>query len=126
MPTVLSWSNPEGIPAEWAARVNSHHENGSAPVPDRFPNLLAVPDSEKCKGENILVWGPLEGLPPAYLAMDGRDPIRDEGSLYEELLRKAGVQTRTDFYAGLPNMFVQFPQIKLTAVAGIELAAGTR
>jgi len=31
-----------------------------------------------------------------------------------------------DFYAGLPNMFVQFPQIKRTAVAGIELAAGIK
>ena len=92
----------------------------------RFRNLLAVPDAEKRKGENFPVWGPLEGLPPAYLAKDGPDPTRDEGWLYEELLRKAGVQTRMDFYAGLPNMFVQFPQIKRTAVAGIELAAGIK
>ena len=111
MPTVLSWLDPEGIPAEWAARINSHDENRSAPVLDeaswqRFPNLLAVPDSEKRKGENFLVQGSLEGLPLAYLAINGLDPIRDEGRLYEELLRKADVQTRTDFYAGLPNMFV--------------------
>lgn len=69
-----------------------------------FLNLLAVPDSEKRKGENFPLWGLLEGLPPAYLAMGGPDPIRGEGWLYEELLRKAGVQTRTDFYAGLPNV----------------------
>lgn len=66
----------------------------------RFLNLLAVPDSE-----DFPVWGPL-GLLPAYLAMDGPDPIKDEGWLYEELLRKAGVQTRTDLYAGLPNVFL--------------------
>lgn len=58
--------------------------------------------------------------------MDGLDLIRDEGLLYEDLLRKAGVQTRTDFYAGLPNKFVQFPQIKQAAVAGIEMAASIR
>ena len=70
----------------------------------RFLNLLAVPDSEKRRGENLLVWGPLEGLPLAYLAMDGPDSTRDEGWLYEELLRKAGVQAGADFYAGLPNV----------------------
>ena len=111
MPTVLSWSDPDGIPAEWAARINLHDENRSAPALDeaswqRFLNLLAVPDSE-----NFPVWGPLEGLPPAYLAIDGPDSIRDEGWLCEELLREAGVQTRMDFYAGLPNMFVRFPQL---------------
>lgn len=111
VPTVLSWQGPEDIPAEWAARINSLGGNGSAPVLDeaswqRFLNLLAVPDSEKRRGENFLVWGSLEGLPLAYLAINGLDPIRDEGRLYEELLRKADVQTRTDFYAGLPNMFV--------------------
>jgi acetyl esterase/lipase len=92
----------------------------------RFLNLLTVPDSEKRKGENFPVWGSLEGLLLANLAINGLDPIKDEGRLYEELLRKAGVQTRTDFYAGLPNMFVQFPQIKQTVVAGIELAVGIR
>ena len=109
MPTVLSWPDPEGIPAEWAARIDSHGGSRSAPVLDeapwqRFLDLLVMPDSEKRKGENFPVWGLLEGLPLANLAINGLDPIKDEGRLYEELLREAGVQTRTDFYAGPPNV----------------------
>lgn len=116
VPTVLSWPGPEGILAEWAARINSHDESRSAPVLDeaswqRFLNLPVMPDSEKRKGEDFPVWGSLEGLPLANLAINGLDPIKDEGRLYEELLRKAGVQTRTDFYAGLPNMLPSFRKL---------------
>lgn len=92
----------------------------------RYLSALGVPDSEKRKGENFPVWGPFEGLPPAYFAMDGPDPARDEGYLYMDLLSKAGIKTRVDFYAGVPNMFVQFPELPTTAKAGLELAAGVR
>jgi versiconal hemiacetal acetate esterase len=61
-----------------------------------------VPESERKKGENFPAWADVKGLPRTYLAMDGPDPIRDEGYLYEAMLRKAGVQTRTDHYE-LPN-----------------------
>ena len=56
--------------------------------------------------------------------MDECDPIRDQGFLYAELLAAAGVKTRTDYYRGLPNMFVQFPELPMTLTAGIQLAAG--
>jgi acetyl esterase/lipase len=56
--------------------------------------------------------------------MDECDPIRDQGFLYAELLHKAGVHTRTDYYRGLPNMFVQFPELPSTLVAGGHLSAG--
>ena len=85
---------------------------------------LGVPDSEKRKGENFPVWADLKGLPPAYLPMDECDPIRDQGFLYNELLADAGVRTRTDYYRGLPNMFVQFPDLPTTLVAGGHLAGG--
>lgn len=34
------------------------------------------------------------GLPPAFIQVAGLDPLRDEGILYEKLLREAGVQTK--------------------------------
>ena len=34
------------------------------------------------------------GLPPAFLQVMGNDPLRDEGLLYERLLREAGVKTK--------------------------------
>ena len=107
VPTVISWTDIETLPKEWTQLVTSHVENANAPLLSekqfqRYLSLLNVPDSEKRKGENFPVWADLKGLPPTYLAMDGPDPIRDEGYLYEKLLREAGVQTRTDHYE-MPN-----------------------
>lgn len=66
----------------------------------------------------------MTSLPPAYIPVDERDPIRDQGFIYAELLREARVLTRTDYYRGLLNMFVQFPQLPTMVVAGGHLAAG--
>ncbi|MDT5282472.1 MAG: acetyl esterase, partial [Mycobacterium sp.] len=33
----------------------------------------------------------LAGLPPAYIAVAGHDPLRDDGARYAELLAAAGV-----------------------------------
>ncbi|QYT05446.1 Abhydrolase_3 domain-containing protein [Trichoderma simmonsii] len=130
VPTVLVYSGPQSVPSEWAQKVVSHQENAEAPVFgekdwQKYLSILNVPESEQKKGENFPVWADLKGLPPTYLAMDGPDPIRDEGYLYEAMLRKAGVQTRTDHYE-LPNWFVQFPQLPTTAKAGMELATAVR
>ncbi|KAM0514450.1 hypothetical protein ACHAPE_006743 [Trichoderma viride] len=130
VPTVLVYSGPQSVPSGWAEKVVSHQENAEAPVFgekewQKYLTLLNVPESERKKGENFPVWADLKGLPRTYLAMDGPDPIRDEGYLYEAMLRKAGVQTRTDHYE-LPNWFVQFPQLPTTARAGMELATGVR
>jgi acetyl esterase/lipase len=38
------------------------------------------------------------GLPSAYLQICGLDPLRDEGLLYERLLREKGIPTKLDMY----------------------------
>lgn len=128
VPTTLAWPDPD-ISEDWRNRLKSHEENAEAPVLNErlyemLVEALGVPESEKRKGENFPVWANLKGLPPAYLPMDECDPIRDQGFLYAELLQEAGVLTRTDYYKGLPNMFVQFPDLPTTLVAGGHLAGG--
>ena len=51
------------------------------------------------------------GLPPAYFQICGVDPLRDEGLLYERVLREeAGVPTRLDLYPGYCHYFwTNFP-----------------
>ena len=39
-----------------------------------------------------------KGLPPAYLQISGLDPLRDDGLIYEKVLREAGVPTKLEVY----------------------------
>ena len=130
VPTLIAWPDPQ-IPANWGSRLQSHAEQADAPILnealyEKFIQKLNIPDEAKCDGEDFPVWASLTELPPVYLAMDECDPTRDQGFLFEALLREAGVRTRVDYYPGSPNMFVQFPELPTTAVAGYQLSAGVR
>lgn len=129
VPFLAPWTEDANIPEEWAGYLTSQQENAEAPVLDikhlkMFIDALGVPASEKQKGENFpLCASSLRGLPPTYIPVDECDPIRDQGFLYAERLQEAGVLTRTDYYRGLPNMFVQFPELPMTLKAGGQLSA---
>jgi acetyl esterase len=49
----------------------------------------------------------LTGLPPALIVTAEHDPLRDEGELYGQRLRAAGVATTVSRYAGAGHGFVQ-------------------
>jgi len=49
------------------------------------------------------------GLPPAYFQIAGMDPLRDEGILYEKVLRESGVKTKIHIYSGVPHGFMNLP-----------------
>ena len=38
------------------------------------------------------------GLPPLFLQVGGIDPLRDDGLVYEQVLREAGVKTKFEVY----------------------------
>jgi acetyl esterase len=50
----------------------------------------------------------LAGLPPAIVVLGGSDLLRDEGRLYAQRLRAAGVEVEEVSYAGQPHGFVNF------------------
>ncbi|KAF2239696.1 alpha/beta-hydrolase [Viridothelium virens] len=128
VPTLIAWPDPQ-IPRDWADRLKSHVEHADDPVLnetlyEKLVEKLNVFADARRDGDNFPMWADLRDLPPTYLAMDECDPTRDQGFLYEALLSEAGVRTRTDFYPGLPNMFVQFPDLPTTAIAGFHLSVG--
>jgi acetyl esterase/lipase len=48
-------------------------------------------------------------LPPTYFQICGMDPLRDEGLIYEQVLREEnGIKTKVDLYPGLPHAFWSF------------------
>lgn len=129
VPVLAAWTDEGTVPEEWARHLTSPKENAHSPVLNvdllkMFIEALKVPEKEKHNQENFpLEASSLKGLPPAYIPVDECDPIRDQGFLYAARLQDAGVLTRTDYYRGLPNMFVQFPELPTTLKAGSQLSA---
>lgn len=62
---------------------------------DRFS-----PDFSPFQADN-----PHKGMPPVYIQVAGKDPLRDDGLIYEKALRAHGVKTKLDVYPGLPHGF---------------------
>ncbi|KAK7060786.1 hypothetical protein VNI00_000519 [Paramarasmius palmivorus] len=66
------------------------------------------------------------GLPPAFIQVAGYDPLRDEGLLYEKLLKEAGVTTRLEVYPGVPHGFSFLPQLNQAVKCADDWNKGLR
>jgi len=84
--------------ATWDTSLPSFKENADAPLLDgasvRGFSRWYVGDLDLSDMPAMLAPGlakDLTGLPPAYIAVAGHDPLRDDGARYAELLSAAGV-----------------------------------
>jgi len=69
----------------------------------------------------------LSGLPPAYVATAGFDPLRDEGEAYATRMQEASVQVVLRRHTGLIHGFANMTAISRTAHAAmLELADAVR
>lgn len=66
----------------------------------------------------------LGNLSPAYIAIAGFDPLRDEGRLYAQQLRKAGVHVALRHHPGLVHTFANLTAICPSARRAMLEAAG--
>ena len=66
------------------------------------------------------------GLPPAYFVVCGLDPLRDEGLIYEKVLRKEyGIKTKLDLYPGQVHGFwAFFPMLKTAGKFNKDVLVG--
>jgi acetyl esterase len=61
----------------------------------------------------------LAGLPPALIEVAGHDPLHDDGVLYAEALRAAGVAVQLIDYEAMPHGFLNFPRFARDAQRAI-------
>jgi acetyl esterase len=111
----------------WDASLPSFSENASAPVLDRatvaaFSRWYAgdvdlsdpPPGMAPGRAEN------LTDLPPAYIAVAGHDPLRDDGTRYGELLAAAGVPVEVHNAETLVHGYVGYAGVVPAATAALE------
>ena len=73
---------------------------------------------------SILLAPDLSGLPPAYVATAGFDPLRDEGEAYALRMREAGVQVALRRHPGLIHGFANLTAISRTSRGAMLEVAG--
>ncbi|KAI0708761.1 alpha/beta hydrolase fold-domain-containing protein [Cerioporus squamosus] len=67
------------------------------------------------------------GLPPAFIQVQQFDPIRDDGIVYEQVLREAGVETKLVKYVGTVHGFhYAFPRIAAAVRVDRDAREGLR
>ncbi|KAJ8516841.1 hypothetical protein ONZ45_g5911 [Pleurotus djamor] len=107
--------HPDAYPEEFKPELMSMRKNADAPFLGRqqIYNIYTYVGVLRLQEPSDPEISPLlsashEGLPPVYLQVCGLDPMRDEGLLYEKLLRKNNVPTKLALYPGLPHGFQMF------------------
>jgi acetyl esterase len=66
-----------------------------------------------------LVAKSLAGLPPTLIEVAGHDPLHDDGVMYADALRKAGVEVELIDYPSMPHGFLNFPRFAKDAAPAI-------
>lgn len=122
VPSILSEHH---IPEKWKHLYISKQQNEHAPI---FPSSALGALQKHTGWDTKSPWRspmssthPLVGLPKAYIQVDGMDCLRDDGLLYDEMLKEAGVETRCDLYAGCPHAHTAFVPGEAAEKALIDL-----
>jgi acetyl esterase/lipase len=122
VPSILS---EHQIPEKWKHLYVSKQQNKHAPIlPSSALDVLqkhTAWDMNSPWRSPLASTHSLAGLPNTYIQVDGMDCLRDDGLLYDEMLREAGVQTRCSLYAGCPHAHATFVPGEAAGKAQLDL-----
>lgn len=125
---------PEAVPEKWKAQYLSRAGATSDPIlklaepgePNRLMQALkADPFSPLF---SPLLHEDLSGLPATFFQLAGLDPLKDEGILYEKVLREEhSTKTRLEVYEGYGHMFwTNWPLLPLVTDFVKDTLAGVK
>ncbi|KAL4783538.1 AB hydrolase superfamily protein B1A11.02 [Aspergillus varians] len=127
--SIPSVVDPSAVPNEYKDEYLSREQNADAPY--YLNQLNAVFQAAYKANPTSYLSSPLlhpnghGDLPPAHIQICGLDPARDDGFIYDGVLREAGGKTRVDIYPGLPHAFWAFlPQLEATRQYEEDLVEG--
>ncbi|KAI0029974.1 alpha/beta-hydrolase [Vararia minispora EC-137] len=124
--------HPDAVPDKWKDRLLSRDQNKDAPALPRIAcehsaRFLGGTPTDLSISPLLAPSQILSKLPRTHVQVCGLDPLRDEGILYEKLLKDAGVETRLDIYPGVPHSFEDFaPEISLAKKLIADLERGIK
>jgi len=111
----------------WDTSLPSFTENADAPILDgtavRAFSRWYVGDMDLSDMPATLAPGrakDLAGLPPAYIAVAGHDPLRDDGARYAELLTAAGVPVELHNAEGLIHGYLGYAGVVPAATDAMD------
>jgi acetyl esterase len=111
----------------WDTSLPSFTENADAPILDgtavRAFSRWYVGDMDLSDMPATLAPGrakDLAGLPPAYIAVAGHDPLRDDGARYAELLTAAGVPVELHNAEGLVHGYLGYAGVVPAATDAMD------
>ncbi|THH13373.1 hypothetical protein EW146_g6827 [Bondarzewia mesenterica] len=109
----------DAVPEKYKSELLSMEQNKDAPGLTRkdmefYISLTKPPPTDP--DFSPLLAASHANLPPLCMQVCGLDPLRDEGILYEKVLRESGVKTKLHVYPGAPHGFhLIFPDTKVSA-----------
>lgn len=104
VPTIL---DAEHTPEKYKKYHLSIKHNANAPVLNA-PAMDAISHFIEADPNSALRWpilssAPLAKQPKAFFMVCGMDPLRDDGLIWDEILKDNGVETKCQFYPGCPH-----------------------
>lgn len=108
-------AHPDSVPPAYAHLYTSYTENASG-VPvidaDSMASFLRAVDADpRDESTFVTLSDRLGRFPRTYVAVCGKDPLRDDGIVVEAMLRDQGVETKLERYDGFPHYFWIFPSV---------------